>query len=114
MANRFERLTAESAEMTELLKHAQVIAHCEVLYNLAIFQAKSVNVLNFERLAVREQTHSLEGRNELKFSQMRSLIKTLRTLPSRPPRTIESIAKCKSGNAVRQTLTMRFTIVRPS
>ena len=47
--------------MTELLKHAQVIAHRNVLHNFAIFQAKSVNVLNFERFAVRRQTRSFRG-----------------------------------------------------
>jgi hypothetical protein len=31
----------------------QVIAHGNVLYNFAIFQAKSVNVLNFERFRSR-------------------------------------------------------------
>jgi len=36
--------------MTELLKHAQVIAHRKVLHDFAIFQAKSVNVLNFEKI----------------------------------------------------------------
>ena len=44
--------------MTELLKHAQVIAHGKVLYNFAISQAKSVNAFDFEGFAVRGQTQS--------------------------------------------------------
>jgi len=41
-------LFADGAEMSKLLEHAEVVAHCKVLDNFRLFQAKAMDICSCE------------------------------------------------------------------
>ncbi len=51
-------LTTKGTEVAELLEHAQIIPHREVLHDFRLFQAKAVHVLNSECLAAWRRTRT--------------------------------------------------------
>jgi hypothetical protein len=54
--------------VAELLEHAQIVPHGEVLNDFSVSQAKAVNVFDSEGLTVRGQTGPFERWNKLKFA----------------------------------------------
>jgi hypothetical protein len=49
------KLFADGIEMSKLLEHAEVVAHCKVLDNLRLFQAETLDMLDGEFPAIGSQ-----------------------------------------------------------
>ena len=61
---------AESGNVSKLLEHPEIVANCEVFYDLRVLETEAVNVLNFELSAIRPERWTFQVWNQLKIAEV--------------------------------------------